>query len=320
VLNTIQSSIEVYDRIKEEIGCRFRNAQIKIKSGIAVYKIAEHGSTYLCYLSSNIVPGERRKRIRVVKNLLRIRKLLKKHKKGHRVNVIVVSTQVIEAGVDLDFDVVVRDIGPIDSVVQVAGRCNRNMDRKDKGEVTFFSLGHFASYVYGKIHPNVAKELLGNKEIKETEFFDLINDYFKEIKPKINDDKSDYIWQAFKELRFYEDMNEKSVSEFQLIEEEGEYFNAFIELDDKAKEIWNRYTEEVYEQKDFLKRRNAYLSIRKQFQDYLLSVRVRKEGFSSIPIVNGMGYVQYTDQPYSSNQRYSVETGFNIKGESFMAW
>lgn len=81
-----------------------------------------------CYhLSARMCPAHRRKKIAGIRDLLKAGKDCR-----------VISTQLIEAGVDIDFPVVYRAMTGIDSLAQAAGRCNREGLLPDKGDVFMF--------------------------------------------------------------------------------------------------------------------------------------------------------------------------------------
>lgn len=71
--------------------------------------------TKVIHLSTNMCPEHRKEKLDIIRNLL-----AKKQK------VICVTTQLIEAGVDISFKCVVRSLAGLDSIVQAAGRCNRH--------------------------------------------------------------------------------------------------------------------------------------------------------------------------------------------------
>lgn len=125
---------------------------------------------------------------------------------------VFVSTQAVEAGVDISFARVYRDLAPLDSVVQAAGRCNRSFEWGERGgEVTLWFLADPddpekdppATYVYET--PDIgghlalvadtvqtAVEAAGESpsEVSETTFTrDAIQRYFDDIDRQVTDRK-----------------------------------------------------------------------------------------------------------------------------------
>lgn len=95
------------------------------KSAYSLYQaIVQESDITPYHLSTNMCPAHR------LDMLTEIKKKLE-----NKEPVICVSTQLIEAGVDIDFGVVIRCLAGIDSIAQAAGRCNRNGIREGGGNV-----------------------------------------------------------------------------------------------------------------------------------------------------------------------------------------
>ncbi len=85
------------------------------KAARAVYdELTKSGVAGVFHLSTGMCPQHRREKLAQVRGLL-----------ATGAPCFVISTQLIEAGVDVDFPFLMREMAPLESVVQAAGRCNR---------------------------------------------------------------------------------------------------------------------------------------------------------------------------------------------------
>lgn len=83
-----------------------------------------------CHLSTLMYPNHRARLLKEIRERL---------KSGRTCRLI--ATSLVEAGVDFDFETVFRELAGIDSVIQAAGRCNREGNRdKESSRTVVFSL------------------------------------------------------------------------------------------------------------------------------------------------------------------------------------
>lgn len=113
---------------------------------------------------------------------------------------ILVATQIVEVSLDIDFDVMLTDNAPIDSLIQRFGRVNRKKNEQSKGEIYI--------YKYSKAFPYTNSYLLdltfevvqdGYFELKEyVKWLNIVYDKLFEVDKSINNEVSRLFDDAYK--------------------------------------------------------------------------------------------------------------------------
>lgn len=330
VANTIRSSLKLFDCLNtlREQNKDFQDIQ-------------------LFYLSGNVVPVERIKRISEIKQLLNTQP---------RLWFIVVSTQCVEAGVDIDMDEVVRDFGPWDSIMQVCGRANR-FGSRERATVWIYRWlddlsdhgREFHSYIYDSILTDATSNALSKYEnVEEGEYLNIQKHYTQELEQILSQQASRELikhalsWQ-FDELDFrrlfrgddkawkislfciaddtadkLKDItielwsSKKPKEALKLLEELCENLELFLPLEQflriKPQDV-KQFINELKSQTERQIRYQLPRLLNPMFQAYTISISVRSlEGLS-------LGYIS-EGFPYASRELYEVLCGFSDTGRS----
>lgn len=153
----------------------------------------------------------------------RRRQIINAIKANQDEKVILVTTQVVEAGVDIDMDLGFKDRSLIDSDEQLAGRVNRNASKSnckvflfDYDTTSFIYKGDKRLDVGSMYQREVYKNILDSKDF-DTNFYEIVkNEIISLNQAEAVQNFSDYL-QHFKRFRF-RDIN----TNFKLIEQENE--------------------------------------------------------------------------------------------------
>ncbi len=185
------------------------------------------------HLSTTMCPAHRKEIISAIREDLEA-----------ELKILVSSTQLIEAGVDLDFPCVFREMAPLEGIIQSAGRCNREGKMAELGKVYLFQLKgkSFPDKTY-KACAEHAKSLI-KEDVNILYSHDSFKKYYSQVVDLfVNPDKNKII-QAQKDFKF------KTVGEsYHLIEDKGARGVFIYNYSKKSRDLFHSI-----EHKEFLSR------------------------------------------------------------------
>lgn len=218
--------------------------------------------------------------------------------------ILLISTQSIEAGVDLDFDVGFREVSPISSIIQTAGRVNRHFGEISGELYVFPEISKFTNLIYGDLYKvsGTILEDFRRKEVRESEILEISNLYFQKISNQL---ENLYIESEIKKLEF-ENINQKieeimddNCKQTLIIEPEANFIKDF---EDKILEIKNSSNGE-FTIRDLLKnhiRKLSKFSINVTFKD-------KEKLTPNLKQIRGLKDMFYL--PFGSYYFYSTDYG-----------
>lgn len=216
-------------------------------------------------------------------SLIEREKILTPIKKQENVGLILIATQVIEAGVDIDMDIGYKDISLLDSEEQFLGRINRSC--KKKGDVYFFDLDQYQMIYRGdfrvgsslNLNDKDMREILLNKDFSV--YYDRV---MKTIQRNRNQNTNEDGLDCFFKQKVYKlDFPEISRT-MKLIDDDFWSIDVVlcrkIELEDGSVldgwEVWNRYKELLQDNDmDYSRKQVKLIEVRSQLSYFIYKLK-----------------------------------------------
>lgn len=200
---------------------------------------------------------------------------------------ILIGTQVIEAGIDIDFHIGFKDISILESEEQFAGRINRNSSKN--GSKLYF----FNCY-------DVAKLL--KKDVRKTESLTLLNpNIFESFKEKDFEKYYKKVLNFLDKREGFSQFNnfKKKYEVMKLITQDSE--SIFI-LSKETQDIFLKYNK-IYENKniDFCTKAIRLKNIKSEILENSINIYTNDKRFEKIKEKNSIKYLDYVNLEYNKN-------------------